>query len=129
VVAVIHRPLIQIKEDMLLGALRLDDAIIELADEDRVEDIVRVLSVRAGLASDDALRLFIGVSERPAALFCRMAGVGLNGYSAVLRMRRRARKGAQEEPAALLNAYLQLGALPGSELSHGVQTSLAATDG
>ena len=42
---------------MLLGALRLDDAVIELADNNRVQEIVLILSLRAGLAEDDALPL------------------------------------------------------------------------
>lgn len=114
---------------MLLGALRLDDAVIELADNNRVQEIVLILSLRAGLAEDDALPLMIGAPEQPAALLCRAAGLGLNGYSAVLRMRRRTQMVNLERPAALLHAYLRLGAVSATELTSHMPTRRAGSGG
>jgi hypothetical protein len=41
-------------------------------------------------------------------VLCRAAGLNLDGYSAVLRMRRRRRRGSGAQPAQALSAFLRL---------------------
>jgi hypothetical protein len=108
VVAVTSRSLDQIRDDLALGAVRLDEAVIELADANRVEDVAALLVARVSLAPEDAALSLEGAPERPAALLCRAAGLGINGYSAVLRMRCRNRQTAFSASGALLSAYLAL---------------------
>ena len=103
-----HRPFADIENDLTLTALRLDDAIVELADDGRTPDIAMLLAARIAMSVDEVLRVLDAVPERPAALLCRAAGVSLNGYSALLRLRRRNGVNPLTEPTALLSAYLVL---------------------
>lgn len=99
------RTLAEIADDISLGITRLDEAVTELADASRLEDLAELLERRIAFARSDALTCLTAREELPAALICRAAGMNLNGYSAVLRMRRRICPEAEVVPAALLSAY------------------------
>jgi hypothetical protein len=60
------------------------------------------------LRADTIVRALCGSAEAPAALLCRAAGMKVNGYSAIMRMRRRRRRGSQGSPAELLERYQQI---------------------
>ena len=126
---VAHRPLADIENDLALAALRLDDAVVELADGGRVTDIAVLLAARIAMSVEEALRVLEAVPERPAALLCRAAGVSLNGYSALLRMRRRNDVNPLTEPTALMNAYLVLTRPSASELPGELEAGRASPQG
>jgi len=71
------------------GFVLLDDAVIELADADAVGDIARLISQRIDLTADRVVRAIDAPSEAALMVICRCAGLGVNGFSAILRMRRR----------------------------------------
>ena len=71
------------------GLLALDEAVVELADADCVVTIAVVLAERLRIQSDVVARSLDTESDEPISVICRAAGFKLNGFSAVLRMRRR----------------------------------------
>lgn len=92
------------------GQLSFDDALVELADADAAMAVARLLAPRVVLRSDVIMRVLMAVPEDPALLLCRAAGLSLNAFSALLRMRRRRRGMARQSPAAALLAYSNLDA-------------------
>lgn len=102
------RSLQQLQEDLARGLIPLDDAITQLADAERNYDIAALIGSLVALQSVAVLRLLDAPAEEPVAMLCRAAGLSVNGYSAVLRMRRRMRPGATAAASALLGAYRQL---------------------
>jgi hypothetical protein len=99
------RTLAEIADDIALGITPLDEAVTELADANRLDDLAELLERRIALPREEGMASLSDRAELPAALLCRAAGLGLNGYSAVLRMRRRVRRDASVVPGALLSAY------------------------
>lgn len=99
------RTLDEIADDISLGIMRLDEAVTELADANRLDELAELLERRIALPRNEALASLSDRAELPAALVCRAAGLSLNGYSAVLRMRRRASRDGGAVPGALLSAY------------------------
>ncbi len=95
----------EIADDISLGIIRLDEAVAELADANRVDDLAELVERRISLPRGDAVACFCARTELPVALMCRALGMTLNGYSAILRMRRRAHLSTEAVPAALLSAY------------------------
>jgi hypothetical protein len=89
------------------GVVSLDDAVISLADADRARDIGALIGTRLTVDPDVVVRALTTRWQEAAAVLCRTAGVGANGYSAVLRMRRRAGRTLDASPSALLAGYLQ----------------------
>ena len=89
------------------GTVTLDDAVIRLADADSERDIAVLIGARLSIEQDVIVRALAAHWQEAAAMLCRTAGIGTNGYSAVLRMRRRAGRTLDASPAALLAAYLQ----------------------
>jgi hypothetical protein len=89
------------------GAVPLDDAVIRLADADRVADIAALIGARLGVDTDLVARALTTRLQEAAAMLCRAAGLNANGYSAVLRMRRRAGRTLDAPPSALLAGYLR----------------------
>jgi hypothetical protein len=89
------------------GAVTLDDAVIGLADADRGGDIAALIAARLAVDADIVGRALTARWQEAAATLCRTAGLGANGYSAVLRMRRRAGRTLDASPAALLAGYLK----------------------
>ena len=95
----------------------LDDAVTELADRARRAEIAELLAVRLGFENARVVAALAAPQEEPLALLCRAAGLSLNGYSAVLRMRWRKRRDRAASPAALLEAYGSLAKLTIGELA------------
>jgi hypothetical protein len=89
------------------GVVTLDEAVIRLADADRAEDIAALIAARLTVEADIVARALATRWQEAAAVLCRTAGLGANGYSAVLRMRRRAGRTLDASPAVLLAGYLQ----------------------
>ncbi|MBN8919715.1 MAG: hypothetical protein J0H62_03245 [Rhizobiales bacterium] len=92
------------------------EAVIELADANREADLARLLAERTHLESDAVLLAIAGHDTEPAAAVCRIAGLPLNSYSAVLRMRVRKRRQVVD-PYPLLAAYRKLSDLPPAVLA------------
>jgi len=89
---------------VMAGFVLLDDAVIELADADAISGIARLIAPRVGLAVDKVVRAVDAPSEDALMVICRAAGLNINGYSAILRMRRRI-CGASSAPAEALAAF------------------------
>ena len=89
------------------GYVLLDDAIVELADADGANASAMLIAERIGLQPDTVERAFEAQSEDPVMLMCRAAGLNINGYSAVLRMRRRRQQGTDPNPSAALASFRQ----------------------
>ncbi len=90
------------------GLISLDEAIIELSDVDATPDVAKLIADRVELRPDTVMRALCAPSDEPVTLLCRAAGVKVNGYSAVVRMRRRRRRGTDGSPAQLLEQYQQI---------------------
>jgi hypothetical protein len=88
------------------GLVLLDEAAIKLADADAVEAITELLSRRVNLSADRVMRAVEAPSEAALAVICRAAGLNGNGFSAILRMRRR-QLPSDVSPAEVLAAFLE----------------------
>ncbi len=93
--------------DLKEGAITLDEVVIRFADEGRTQDIAALVAGRLALDPETVARALMARWQEAAAMLCRTAGLGANGYSAVLRLRRRAGRTLDAAPAPLLAAYLQ----------------------
>jgi len=93
----------QVREGLVL----LDDAVVELADADAVLGLAGLIAQRLGLEPEDVFRAIAAPSEQLLTILCRAAGVNINGFSAVLRMRCRTR-GAIHSPARALTAFHEM---------------------
>jgi hypothetical protein len=96
-----------LQSDLADGAVTFDEAVIRLADADRDRDIAVLIGRRLSVDEDVVVRALTTRWQEAAAMLCRTAGLGANGYSAVLRMRRRAGRTLDASPATLLASYLQ----------------------
>lgn len=85
--------------------IRFEDAITALADAGRDAEIAALLAPRLALDRKLVETLLGSQVEEPTAIICRAAGLSLNGYSAVLRMRRRKLPDRRVAASALLGAY------------------------
>jgi hypothetical protein len=83
------------------GLLALDEALIELADANCVVTIAALVAERIRVQADIVARALDGESDEPISVICRAAGFSLNGFSAVLRMRRRRHHGSRGAAEAL----------------------------
>lgn len=83
------------------GLLALDEALAELADADCVATIAAVIAERVKLQPDMVARALAGESDEPISVICRAAGLRPNGFSALLRMRRRRHHGSSSATDAL----------------------------
>jgi hypothetical protein len=88
------------------GLILLDEAAIKLADADAVEAVTDLLSRRIDLAADRVMRAIEAPSEAALTVICRAAGLNVNGFSAILRMRRR-RLPSDVSPAEVLATFLE----------------------
>jgi hypothetical protein len=86
------------------GLMLLDDAVVELADADETLGVAGLIAERLGLEPEDVFRAIAVPSEQLLTVLCRAAGLNINGFSAVLRMRCRTR-GAIHSPARALTAF------------------------
>jgi hypothetical protein len=83
------------------GLLALDEALVELADANCVVTIAAVIAERVRLQSDIVSSALDAESDEPISVICRAAGFNMNGFSALLRMRRRRHHGARSAAEAL----------------------------
>ena len=83
------------------GLLALDEALAELADANCVVTIAAVIAERIRVQPDIVARTLDDESDEPISVMCRAAGFSLNGFSAVLRMRRRRSHGSRGAAEAL----------------------------
>ena len=86
------------------GLVLLDDAVVELTDADETLGLAGLIAQRLGLEPEDVFRAIAVPSEQLLTVLCRAAGLNINGFSAVLRMRCRTR-GAIHSPAQALTAF------------------------
>ena len=99
------RPLDELNEQIAAGTLRFGDAVIELADADRVSDLAVLIGGRAGAASHTFVRDLFASEDMRLMKTCRAAWLELESFSAVLRMRRRRRPFGTADVGRLLRAY------------------------
>jgi hypothetical protein len=83
------------------GLLALDEALAELADANCVLTMAALVAERIGVQPDMVARALDGDSDEPISVIFRAAGFNLNGFSAVLRMRRRRHHGSRSAAEAL----------------------------
>ena len=83
------------------GLLALDEALAELADANCVVTIAAVIAERIRLQPDMVARALDAESDEPISVMCRAGGFSLNGFSALLRMRRRRNHGTRSATQAL----------------------------
>jgi len=83
------------------GLLALDEALAELADANCVLTIAAAIAERTRLQPDMVARALDAESDEPISVMCRAAGFNLNGFSALLRMRRRRHCGSSSATEAL----------------------------
>jgi Uncharacterised protein conserved in bacteria (DUF2336) len=86
------------------GLVLLDDVVVELADAEEMLGVAGLIAERLGLEPEDVFRAITAPSEQLLTVLCRAAGLKINGFSAVLRMRCRTR-GAMHSPAQALTAF------------------------
>ena len=83
------------------GLLALDEALAELADANCVVTIAAVIGERIRVQPDVVARSLDAETDESISVMCRAAGFSLNGFSAVLRMRRRRNHGSRSAAEAL----------------------------
>ena len=83
------------------GLLALDEALAELADANCVATIAVLIAERVRLQPDIVSQGLEAESDEPISVMCRAAGISLNGFSALLRMRRRRNRGSRSAADAL----------------------------
>jgi len=83
------------------GLLALDETLTELADANCIVTIAAVIAERVRLQPDIVSQALDAESDEPISVMCRAAGFSLNGFSALLRMRRRRNHGSRSAAAAL----------------------------
>ena len=90
------------------GLLAPDEAITELADADCTAALAMVVAERTRLAPAMVLRALEDESDEAISVMCRAAGLRINGYSALLRMRRRRNRGLDSAPTHALTFFSDL---------------------
>src|SRR2546429_5904850 len=83
------------------GLLALDEALAELADANCVVTIAAVIAERVKLQPDTIARALDDESDEPISVMCRAGGFSLNGFSPLLRMRRRPNHGTRSATEAM----------------------------
>jgi len=83
------------------GLLALDEALAELADANCIVTIAAVIAERIRVQPDVVARSLDAESDEEISVICRAAGFSMNGFSAVLRMRRRRNHGSRTAGEAL----------------------------
>jgi hypothetical protein len=71
------------------GLIAADELLAELADADCAAAIATLVAARVRLPAPLVLRALEAIDDQAISVMCRAAGFRINGYSAVLRMRRR----------------------------------------
>ena len=83
------------------GLLALDEVLAELADANCAVTIAAVIAERIRLRAEVVSQALEADSDESISVMCRAAGFSLNGFSAVLRMRRRRNRGTRGASDAL----------------------------
>ena len=94
-------------EQVTDGYLLLEDTVIAFADADHIAGLVLLVAQRTGLPPAAVEHALAAKSVGPATVLCRATGLGANGFSAVLRMRRRRLREEGLNPAHVLADFLQ----------------------
>jgi hypothetical protein len=100
------RPLDELADLIEQGILRLGEAVIELADADRVHDLAVLICGDSN--SPNFIREISATDELPLMVLCRACGLDIEAFSAVLRLRRRRRPFAAGDIGRLLRSYQAL---------------------
>jgi hypothetical protein len=90
------------------GVLAHDEALIELADADCTAAIAGLIAERVRLRPDVVLRALEAQSDADISVMCRAAGLKLDSFSALLRMRRRGNRGTESAPSEALSLFSAL---------------------
>ena len=90
------------------GVLAHDEALIELADADCAAAIADLIAERVRLRAEVVLRALEAQSDEDISVMCRAAGLKLDSFSALLRMRRRCHRGTESAPAEALSLFSAL---------------------
>ena len=90
------------------GLLAHDEALAELADADCAAAIAAAIAERVRVRADLVRRALDADSDEPISVMCRAAGFKMDSYSALLRMRRRARRGTDSAPTHALTFFSTL---------------------
>jgi hypothetical protein len=90
------------------GLLALDEAFAELADADCAATLATLIAERLRVRADAVARALDAESDEAISVMCRAAGLRMNSYSALLRMRRRRNRGLESSPAFALTFFSDL---------------------
>jgi hypothetical protein len=90
------------------GLLAYDEALIELADAGCATAIAGLIAERVRLRAELVLRALDAPSDEEISVMCRAAGVKLDSFSALLRMRRRHNRGTDSAPVRALQLFSEL---------------------
>lgn len=90
------------------GLIAAEEAVVELADADCGAAIAALVAERVRLDAALVLRALEAGDDQAISVMCRAAGFKINGYSAVLRMRRRHGRGAGSAPTDALTFFSSL---------------------
>jgi hypothetical protein len=101
--------------ELAQGFVAFAETAITLADADRIEELAALIGARAVLNKSLVIEALVGPSTEATAAVCRIAGLPLNSYSAVLRMRVRRYRQAVDA-YALLAAYRKTESMTAREL-------------
>ncbi len=80
------------------GLIAADEMLAELADSDCGPAIAAIVADRLRLAAAIVLRALDAGDDQAISVMCRAAGFSINGFSAVLRLRRRHGHGLGSAP-------------------------------
>ena len=90
------------------GLAKLDDAVITLADSDSMVGVAKIIATRLDLRTGNIVEALDAQSDEPMRVVCRAAGLNINAFSAILRLRRRRLRGGELSPAEALAAYYRI---------------------
>ena len=90
------------------GLIAADEALAELADADCGAVIAALVAERVKLDAALVLRALEAGDDQAISVMCRAAGFKINGYSALLRMRRRHGRGTGSAPTDALTFFSSL---------------------
>jgi len=105
---VVGRSLDIILDEVERGVLKIDAAVAELADIDATPDVAKLMAGRVDLRADTVTRALCAPADQPVALLCRGAGLTIDGYGAIVKMRRRRRRGSDGPAAKLIEQYREI---------------------
>jgi uncharacterized protein (DUF2336 family) len=102
------RSLDELTELIVQGSLRFGEVVIELADAGRVTDLGMLVSGRLGVDFLAFARDLFAQNEMPLMRRCAQAGLDLESFSAVLRLRRRRHRFSASAISEMLRSYQAL---------------------